>query len=261
MKMLDLSTEEAKNRQLPGSDTFRHAHILYLDDFHRDWSVIALNREAYKAFSDTILIQNRAELMVEHEDVKEYIKQGGFNSDLPLPWSEAGMRRMEYRNYENLKIASGFELHLKTKLISQDYVVHCIDGNDSKYQSLAKEQKKRPIKKAELFSIDNFRFNGDENYLPGLTSKSIGFEQLTNRDGYSNVIGLPVETMEIIKDYRELRNQIHLPVGTIETPGLQNLRGKDILEVILDFVNVNIVDWSNSLIVNHKFTFPLLANL
>jgi len=254
-----LSTEEAKIKQLPGWDVFRYSHVLYLSDLQRDWGVVALNREAYKAFSDTILIKHRADLAAEQEAIKEWLNQGGFNSNLPLPWGAAGLSQLEYMNYEYLKVACGFELHLKARLLSQEYVLHEINDSDVKYRTLAKEQQKRPINKAELFSIDGFRFNGKENYLPGLKPTSIKFSLLTDKAEYLKAIGLPDETMALISDYRNLRNQIHLPGDAVETPGLQKLKGKHISEFILDFVNEEIVDCSNKIIVSRKFMFPLLA--
>ena len=255
-----LSTEEAKSKQLPGSDVFRHSHLFYLSDSHRDWGAVALNREAYKAFSDTILVRHAAELKVEREAAKEWLKQGGFSSNLPLPWSAAGLSQLEYMNYEYLKLGCGFELHLKARLLSRDYLVHDVDDTDGRYGTLARAQKQRPVEKAELLDIDGFRFNGRENYLPGLKPTSIKFSLLTDKNEYITALGLPVETIAVIRDYRNLRNQIHLPGDVIETPGLQKLQGKPISEFLLDFVNREIVSWSNQIIVNRKFTFPLLAD-
>jgi len=257
----DLSTEEARSRQLPGSDVFRSSHIMYLDEIHRDWSVVALNREGYKAFADTILVRQRAELMAEQEALRKWVDQGGFSSNLLPSWSAAGLSQLEYMNYEHLKLACGFELHLKARLLSQGYIVQEIDNSDVGYKALAKEQKKRPVTKSELFSIDSFRFNGKENYLPGLKPTSIKFSLLTDNAEYLKIIGLPTESMEIIKDYRNLRNQIHLPGDAILTSGLQKFKGKHILEFILDFINAEIVDWSNKIIENRKFTFPQLATI
>ena len=255
-----LSTEEAKSKRLPGSDVFRYSHLLYLSDFHRDWGVVALNREAYKAFSDTILVRHRAELKVEQEAIKVWLKQGGFSSNLPLPWGAAGLSHLEYRNYEYLKLACGFELHLKARLLSRDYLVQDVDNTDVRYRTLARAQKQRPVEKAELLNIDGFRFNGRENYLPGLKPTSIKFSLLTDSDEYIKALGLPVETIAVIKDYRNLRNQIHLPGDVIETPGLQKFQDKPISEFLLGFISKEIVSWSNQIIVNRKFTFPPLAD-
>jgi hypothetical protein len=152
----DLSTEEARSRQLPGSDVFRYSHIIYLDEFHRDWSAVALNREGYKAFTDTILIGERAELVAEQEGLRKWLDQGGFCSSQQPSWSAAGLRQLEYMNYEYLKLACGFELHLKARLLSQDYIIQEIDSSAIGYKTLAKEQKKRPVTKSELFSKGYF---------------------------------------------------------------------------------------------------------
>ncbi|MBI2910396.1 MAG: hypothetical protein HYX92_22350 [Chloroflexi bacterium] len=260
MQHNDLSTEDAKSRRLPGSDVFRYSHVFYLNEFHRDWGVVALNREAYKAFSDTILVRHRAELKVQQHAVREWVRQRDFGSNLPFPESSAWFSQLEYMNYEYLKVACGFELHLKARLLSRDYLIHSVNNADGRYRTLARAQRERPVKTAELFSIDGFRFNGKENYLPGLKPTSVQFSSLTDKDDYIVALGLPAETVAVIRDYRNLRNQIHLPGDVIETPGLNKFQHNPISEFLIDFINSEIVSWSNQIIVDRKFTYPLLRN-
>ena len=252
--------EEARSKQLPGSEVFRRSHLYYFSDFNRDWGVVALNREAYKAFSDTILVRHRAELEAGRKAMEEWLKQGGFSSSLPFPWSAAGQSQLEYMNLEYLKLGCGFELHLKARLLSRDYLVHNVEKND-RYRTLANEQKQRPVKKVELLTIDGFRFNGRENYLPGLKPRSIDFWLLTDKEEYIKALDLPRETIAVIKHYRKLRNQIHLPGDDAETPELPEFRNRPILEFLLSFVNMEVVSWSNQIIANRGFTFPRLADL
>ena len=205
MQYNHLSTEDAKGQRLFGSDVFRSSHLPYLNEMQRDWGVVRLNREAYKAFSDTILVKHRAVLKAEREAAKEWLKQGGFSSGSRLPWSAAGLAELEYMNYEHLKLGCGFELHLKARLLSRGYLVHNVDDTHGRYRALARAQKQRPVEKAELLDIDGFRFDGRENYLPGLKRTSIMFSLLTDKDKYIKALGLPDETIAVIRDYRNLR--------------------------------------------------------
>ena len=138
-----MSTEQAKHQGLPGSDVFRFSHLLYHDPLNRDAGVVHLNVEAYKSFSDTVLLTQRHALAAEQRAAKEWLAAGGFASNIAFPWGTATHAYMEYVNYENLKIASGFELHLKARLLSRDFVIHEIDGRNPDYKSLAKEQEAR----------------------------------------------------------------------------------------------------------------------
>ena len=55
-----LTNADARKQNLPGCDVFIYSHSIYIDDgINRDIAVVNLNREAYKAFSDTIFIKHR----------------------------------------------------------------------------------------------------------------------------------------------------------------------------------------------------------
>ena len=148
-----LTTEEARRRKLPGFDVYRYTHLLYHDDLKRDFGVVRLNVEAVKAFSDTVAFVQRHTIAAEQIAVKQWLAQGGFESGLPYPWGMALRASMEYANYEHLKIASAFELHLKARLLSRSYVLHEIDGSVAEYRGLAAEQRDRPIQRGELVAV------------------------------------------------------------------------------------------------------------
>jgi hypothetical protein len=118
---------------------------MYHDAVNRDFVVVQLNREALKAFSDTVIVSRRHELAAETAAFKDYLARGGLASGESPPLGAATHAFMEYVNYENLKIACGFELHLKSRLVASDVVVHEIDDHSQDYKALAKEQKGRPI--------------------------------------------------------------------------------------------------------------------
>ena len=239
-----ITTEEAKKLSLPGSDSFKYTHLLYHDDFHRNYGSICLNLEALKAFSDTITIAKRNKLKEEHATLKNWMAQGGLNTK-KNPFKSI-VERSIYVNYEHLKIASGFELHLKAKMLARNYILHEIDSSIHVYKSLASEQRKRPIVKHELFAIQPYHFDGKQNYLPGLKNSSVKFSLLTDKPAYRAALGLNDQQAGIIQDYRLLRNQVHLPGDFLETPNIQAYP-QPIIEFLVEFINSEIVIWTNSL--------------
>lgn len=249
-----IPTGDAKAQKLPGSDVFRRSAILYLDDHHRHWGAVSLNMEAVRAFSDTIEISEREALAQHRAEVQEWIDKGALAAGLDMPWSPSAHDAMEYVNYEHLKLASGFELHLKARLLAAGYLIHCMDKNDSRYAQLARKQHNRPVTHSEAKAIQDYQFDGQQNFLPGLLASSLKFSWMTNKSAYRRAIGLTDATMNIIEDYRELRNQIHLPGEFTDTPAIRAF-GKPMVEFLLPFLNTEIIDWSNGIIDGYGLRF------
>lgn len=254
-----ITTAEAKKQALPGFDVYRYSHLLYHDDLNRDFGVVRLNVEAMKAFSDTVTITQRKSIAEDQAAIDRWHAQGGFQANLPFPWwGDATRAKMEYVNYEHFKIASAFELHLKARLLARDFVLHEIDARISGYKSLATEQASRPIGKFEVMAIQPYYFDGKQNYLPGLKDTSLKFSLLTDKPSYRSALGLTDVELDIIRDYRVLRNQIHFPGDPVEMPNLQAFP-KPIVEFLIDFINREIVAWSNTLITQYKMNYlPLV---
>ena len=257
---LHILTEDAKKQALPGSDSFRYSHLLYKDDLHRDFGAVRLNIEALKAFSDSITVGQRHELSADREAERLWLARGGLESGLPDPWGSASWKSLEYINYEHLKIASAFELHLKSRLLGRNYVLHEIDARLPQYKSLEKQQRTRPIEKCELFAIRPYHFDGKQNYLPGLREGSLRFSLLTQKPAYRAALGLTDQEIDIIEDYRLLRNQIHFPGDVFETPNIRAL-GRPIIEFLSAFIDAELINWSNTLIVQHKMNYRPIARL
>jgi hypothetical protein len=253
-----MTTGEAQARKLPGSDVFRSTHLLYHDPLNRDAAVVRLNVEAIKALSDTVTLSRREAMAAERQAAKEWLDAGGFASGAEFPWGHVTSAWMEFLNYEHLKIACGFELHLKARLIAGDLIVHDIDRSHSLYRSLAADQRTRPIRKAELFGISSYVFNGQLNYLPGVKETSIKFSLITETPDYRAALGLPSATIDIIDDYRLLRNQIHLPGDILEAPHLAAL-SEPAADFLAAFINTEIVMWSNALITRHGLNWRPLG--
>lgn len=253
-----ITTEEAKLQGLPRSDVFRRTHLLYHDDLNRDFGVVRLNVEALKAFSDTVTLARRHALAIEQAAVKEWLKKGGLEANLPYPWGEASLASMEYVDYENLKIASGFELHLKARLLARDYILHEIDSKANGYKTLAAKQCDQPITKQELIAIQPYHFDGRQNYLPGLKEASLKFSCLTDKPEYRSALGLTDQQLDIIKDYRLLQNQIHFPDDILEASSIREYP-RPIIEFLTDFINSEVINESNYLIAKYKMNLRPLA--
>src|SRR5437764_4762900 len=170
--------EEARKLQLVGSDTFLRTQLAYRDELNKESLIMYLNREAYLAFTDTILIGQYPLLKQERELMK---------SDWTIS-TPTIFRQLEYWNLDNLKIAAGFELHLKACLLSKDIVIHLINGrtpfNTAQFNALRNRQDNEPVYKSELFAIEGYYFNGTLNILRGLTSLSLKLDKILNSSKY-----------------------------------------------------------------------------
>lgn len=252
-------TADAKAQGLQGSDTYRRSAYLYLDDLHRNWGAVGLVSEAVRAFGDTIAITNREALAQHRDRIQEWIAKGALAAGLDMPWDEAWHDAMEYSHYEHLKLACGFELCLKARLLASGILVHVIDAVDTRYKSLAREQYSRPISVAEVLAIQPYQFDGTINFLPGITPRSLKFSWITDEKAYRAATGLSDQALDIIKDYRELRNVIHLPGESPDTPAIRAF-GKPMIEFLLPFLNGDMIDWANTAIDSHGLNFRRIAH-
>ena len=255
-----LTTEEAKRLRLPGFDVYQYTHLLYHDDLNRDFGVVRLNMEAIKALSDTVTVTQRHSIAAEQLAVKHWLAEGGLQSGRPFRWGSASRASMEYVNYEHLKIASAFELHLKARLLSRSFVLHEVDAGLAEFRQLAVEQRDRPIGRKELLAIRPYHFNGTHNYLPGLREASIKFSWLTDKANYRAALDLPAEHIDIIRDYRLLRNQIHFPGDVLQVEHIQAFP-RPIVEFLVEFINAELVMWSNALIAKYEMNYQPLEPL
>jgi hypothetical protein len=153
---------------------------------------------------------------------------------------------------DNLKIAAGFELHLKACLVSKDIVIHVI-ADKPPFQELCKRQKKTPVYAHELLAIEGFYYNGERNILRGLTSKSLGFDQILNFPKYRAQFGKPQDFLDIVDDYRNLRNQIHMPGDFVEAPHLNRYKGDSLMRILVKFINEEIVGYYNAIVEKGKW--------
>lgn len=260
MPPVHITRSEAIAQKLPGSDTIRSDHFTYVDEMHRAWGAVLLDREALKAFTDTIVIGKRAELSQHRALVKKWIADGALSAGLDYPQNEWSHAADRYQNYEFLKLGVGLELHLKARLLEQGFVVHALDRNDQQFSPLAQAQKSRPVHLDELRAIDDWRFDGSQNYLPGLLRESLKFAWITSKSDYRAKLGIVSELLDLAERIRRLRNRIHLPIGGTVSR-IDPDADERYVSLLVSLVNDHVVEQANRLIVAHGLHIPQLACL
>ena len=255
-----ISEQEARQRQLSGCDVFKRTQLAYKDNLHRDHFAVSLNREALKIFNLTVTFGQHYQLKAEAAKFKQQIADGTFKLE-NYQISEQHWRLLEYMNLEFFYIATGFELHFKSWLVQKDFIVNIIDKAEP-FKNLKNQQRDRPIKKTELFALGDFQYDTDKqiNILEGMTEQSLGFNTICNTTNYVSALNISNEIICMVEDYRNLRNQIHLPGDPCETPNISRI-GENATEMLIDFINDRIVDNSNNLIQQYNFNFSPLTKL
>ena len=121
-----ISEQEARQRQLSGCDVFKRTQLAYKDNLHRDHFAVSLNREALKIFNLTVTFGQHYQLKAEAAKFKQQIADGTFKLE-NYQISEQHWRLLEYMNLEFFYIATGFELHFKSWLLQNNFIVNIID--------------------------------------------------------------------------------------------------------------------------------------
>ncbi len=249
---------DAITLKLKNCDVFKRSHLFYMKGINRAVAVAELNYEAYKAFSETTLFKEHANIINEEKELENFHKSGKSIGADEYPWPKSLKTFGSYRNLEYLKIGYGFELSLKSKLLDAGYVIHEIDSSDPKYAQIAKKQKKTPIKVDELMSISGYMFNGEQNILPGITSKSIAFSIILEKNAYVKVYTLNNKSLQIIRDYKDLRNTTHLPGDAVETKALSLTTWEDKISFLRNYVNDHIVEHNRVILKSLNYPDSLL---
>lgn len=255
-----IGEQEARRRELSGCDVFKRTQLAYKDNLNRDHFVISLNREALKIFNLTVTFGQHSELKAQAQKIKQELADGTFSLE-NYQISQQHWQLMEYMNLEFFYIATGFELHFKSWLLQNDFIVNIVEKAEP-FKNLRNEQRDRPISKTEFFTLGNFQYDTAKqmNILQGVTEQSLGFHTICSSINYVNELNVSNDIISIVEDYRNLRNQIHLPGDTCESPNINRI-GENATQILIDFINDRIVDNSNNLIQQYNFNFSPLAKL
>ena len=98
------------------------------------------------------------------------------------------------------------------------------------------------------------------NILHGLTEESLSFKTICNSQNYIASLNISNDILGVVENYRNLRNQIHLPGDTCETPNIERLGGSA-TELMINFINDRIVENSNNIIGKRGLNFLPLNKL
>lgn len=146
--------------------------------------------------------------------------------------------------------------------LAHDIVIHVI-ANVPPFKQLRTKQREEPIYTHELLAIEGFMYNGELNILQGLTPKSLDFDTILNTATYRHKLGKSQDFLDIVEDYRNLRNQIHLPGDPVEAPHLNTYTGDSLMRALVSLINTDIVEYNSQLIdkwdLNTSQKVPLLA--
>jgi hypothetical protein len=104
----------------------------------------------------------------------------------------------------------------------------------------------------ELLAIEGFYYNGQLNILRGLTTNSLDFKLILDTPPYRLQLGKSQDFLNIVEDYRKLRNQIHLPGDPVEAPHINKYTGDSLIRLLVTFINEDIVEYNNRLIDKWK---------
>lgn len=245
--IMDILTVDAQSQGFPGADTWSYSHMRYQHESMRRYGAAEIYRESYLAFIDSLTLRRRHQLVREYGALQEYWPDA---MGRRLPNIPAVLQRAKLIHLENFKIAAGFELFINAALIENGYLAHKIRKNEP----LCQEQRVRPISVAEFEALRPSRFDGTQNYLPGLDQASINFNGLLLAT-YCSATGISVYERKVIEEYRQSRNRIHLPADFCGA-GLkaQDLGSK--IEFLVNFVNKQLVTRFTNLNAQLDATLP-----
>jgi hypothetical protein len=253
-----LTTREAKAQGIPRADVFRYTHWLYRTEQDRAFAAVRLNHEAVRALRDTITVGRRDEYLAAAQELSAWWERGGLATGQAFPRLSVVESFFDNSHYEYFKVAAALELHLKARLVARGFLAHYLDRNDPALTALAREQATRPVHIDEVLGCTEFYFDGNENFIPGLLLKSLGFSLLTQKPSYGEALGLPESTLRWIDGIRVRRNEIHFPSQAAVAISLTDLIAPELANII-PFANEHIIEWSNAKTAQFGFAYPQLS--
>ncbi len=111
---------------------------------------------------------------------------------------------------DSIRISICFENYMKALMLSNGYVIHVLSQKKD-YKDLYENQKDEPILVNELLKSDEFELDQKKEYHthPAITKYTIGFRTLI-KDKYREIHKIPDEIINIVTNFYDRRNNIHL---------------------------------------------------
>jgi hypothetical protein len=94
-------------------------------------------------------------------------------------------------------------------------------------------------------------YNGTHNILPGITGNSMQFSTMIDKVNYRNAYSLDSKTLDIISEYKDLRNAIHLPGDPVETKELKEISWSKRIEFLRWYIYDQLVLVNRSIVEKH----------
>lgn len=151
---------------------------------------------------------------------------------------------------DSIRITILFENFMKSLLLLNGYIIHKLDKNH--FETLYKQQYKRPIKFQEIIMIRNWKINpnilldeeGKKNQIKGISNSTIGMTQLMTKE-YLSVLNFSEKILNVCTPYFRYRNNLHLYMGEQIT---LNKNDYSDLMVLANWININIIRIHNQLV-------------
>jgi len=112
---------------------------------------------------------------------------------------------------DNIRIITAFENISKSLLLNQRKVVHVIDGNI--FPDLHKRQRKEPIPFHEYLTESNKVVENGIHTFKGLTTKTLTFSTMFNKEAYLDELKCPAPIVEILNGINMERNELHFTLS------------------------------------------------
>lgn len=110
-----------------------------------------------------------------------------------------------------VRIAIFFENYMKAELIANGFCVHQIKKDLPKFEILAREQRKRPVKVRELHSVEAFQVNDQTKiiYHDAIKETTLGISELIGTTEYTKHYRFDKTTLDYLKELNQKRNNLH----------------------------------------------------
>lgn len=189
------------------SDNFYSADFISYSD-ERDRKIIAckLLYSAYQMITKAYRIHH-------FEDIKQNIDEldEKNHENMSMAWQFG-----EEVLLDSIKISTCFENYIKAELLLARFVIHKIDRNVAQFSHLERTQKRRPIRIDEFRGMQDFVYDetSHEYYLPGLTTNTLDYSILLNKEAYIRVHRIPQAILQLLREYNTARNTLHFLRGS-----------------------------------------------
>ena len=228
--------------------------VVYFAQMNQEGIAMNLFRFGYRQFALATIIKRVDEIKPICE---ELTTKGTVDHNLILDFAFDQL-------IDSVRIALCFENFMKGVLLLKGYVIHKLDNKI--FKDLSKEQYERPIHYSEIRALKNWEINpkiktDNESFklqILGISKLTIGMKDLCT-PGYTSVMGIDKDIIDLVVRYSQYRNNLHYYLGETFTIGPSTY--SELIKII-DFVNKNVVVFHNDIVTKLKgdsYTIPPIS--